>query len=160
MVLGGLSKTYENKDSYASPKTSFNTKEKEIDDEKKTGFYAAFQTVTKELTGRELTTADKAKFNELAELLIAELRIAAARTESVSNVPAFLTEHLRRRLWKREKEELQAEAAKPDAKGTTSQKLSKEQIKSCPDCGGSGFCYPNGYDGGVTKCRHESLAKL
>lgn len=157
MVSGGLGETTENKGTYASLKTSFNTKEKEIDDEINAGFYAAFQIVAKELTGRELTTADKAKFNDLAELLVAELRIAAARTESVSNVPAFLTEHLRRRLWKREKEELQAEAAKPDTESTASQKLTKEQIKSCPDCGGSGFCYPNGYDGGVVRCQHAKL---
>ncbi len=30
-----------------------------------------------------------------------ELEIAAARTDSISNVPAFLTEHLRRRLFQR-----------------------------------------------------------
>jgi DNA-binding Lrp family transcriptional regulator len=28
----------------------------------------------------------------------------------------------------------------------------------CPDCGGSGFYYPNGPSGGVAKCRHEKLA--
>lgn len=68
-----------------------------------------------------------------------------------------IAEHLRRRLWKREKEEMQAETGKPETSVAT--KLTKEQIKSCPDCGGSGFCYPNGYDGGVVKCRHEKLSR-
>jgi hypothetical protein len=27
----------------------------------------------------------------------------------------------------------------------------------CPDCGGSGLFYPQGYEGGVAKCRHEKL---
>ncbi len=123
------------------------------------GLIEAIQRVSQELTGKSLGRGDRARLDELAELLVAELRIAATRTESVSNVPAFLTEHLRRRLWKRDKEELQAEANKPETQAPTA-KLTKEQIKSCPDCGGSGFCYPNGYDGGVVKCRHESLAKL
>jgi hypothetical protein len=42
--------------------------------------------------------SDRAKWKELAELLAMELEIAAARTISISSVPAFLTEHLRRRL--------------------------------------------------------------
>jgi hypothetical protein len=37
-------------------------------------------------------------WKELAELLEMEFQIAAARTKSVTNAPAFLTEHLRRRL--------------------------------------------------------------
>ena len=41
---------------------------------------------------------EKGKWTELAALLAMELEIAAARTNSISNIPAFLTEHLRRRL--------------------------------------------------------------
>jgi hypothetical protein len=29
----------------------------------------------------------------------------------------------------------------------------------CPDCKGSGFYYPNGPAGGVTKCKHESVTR-
>jgi hypothetical protein len=29
----------------------------------------------------------------------------------------------------------------------------------CPDCGGSGFYYPNGPSGGVAKCKHERLTQ-
>jgi hypothetical protein len=54
--------------------------------------------VSKKLIGKELKSDDNEKLKELAELLVMELEIAAARTDSISNVPAFLTEHLRRRL--------------------------------------------------------------
>jgi hypothetical protein len=54
--------------------------------------------VSRKLTNKGLSKTDKEKWGELAELLAMELEIAAARTKSISNVPAFLTEHLRRRL--------------------------------------------------------------
>jgi hypothetical protein len=53
--------------------------------------------LSKKTTGKNLK-ADDEKLKELAELLAMEFEIAAARTDSISNVPAFLTEHLRRRL--------------------------------------------------------------
>jgi hypothetical protein len=58
----------------------------------------AINEVSKKLIGKELKSDDNKKLKELAELLVMELEIAAARTDSISNVPAFLTEHLRRRL--------------------------------------------------------------
>jgi hypothetical protein len=54
--------------------------------------------VFEKVSGKRPQKSDVAKLNELAELLAMELEIAAARTKSISNVPAFLTEHLRRRL--------------------------------------------------------------
>lgn len=32
-------------------------------------------------------------------------------------------------------------------------------VAECPDCGGRGFYYPDGYEKGVTKCRHARLPK-
>jgi hypothetical protein len=58
----------------------------------------AVNELSKKLIGKELKSVDDEKLKELAELLTMELEIAAARTDSISNVPAFLTEHLRRRL--------------------------------------------------------------
>lgn len=49
------------------------------------------------VTGREPTQAEATRWSEVAELLAAELRSAAERT-NISSVPAFLAEHLRRRL--------------------------------------------------------------
>ncbi len=54
--------------------------------------------ISKKLIGKELKSDDNEKLKELADLLVMELEIAAARTKTISNVPAFLTEHLRRRL--------------------------------------------------------------
>jgi len=54
--------------------------------------------ISKKLIGKELKSDDGEKLKELAELLVMELEIAVARTDSITNVPAFLTEHLRRRL--------------------------------------------------------------
>ncbi len=70
--------------------------------------------LSKKTTGKKLKADDK-KLKELAELLAMEFEIAAARTDSISNVPAFLTEHLRRRLLR--KQEPQTSNKPSSAKG-------------------------------------------
>jgi hypothetical protein len=106
----------------------------------------------KELTGRESPTADAERWGELAELLITELKIAAGRTEGVSSVPAFLTEHLRRRLWKKEKRQVEAEATE-----RREEQEPKVDASQCPDCFGTGMYYPEGFEKGVARCRHDKL---
>jgi hypothetical protein len=124
------------------------------DDEAFAALNSALKDVTKEVTGREPSASDAERWRELAELLTTELKIAAARTDSVSNVPAFLTEHLRRRLWKKDKRELEGEAeAAKDAPSKPA------DVSKCPDCAGTGFYYPGGYEGGVARCRHERLTE-
>jgi hypothetical protein len=91
-------------------------------------------------------------WRDVVELLTTELRIAAGRT-TVSSAPAFLAEHLRRRLWKKERRQLEAEAA--DSSHPTGTK--KVDAAQCPDCFGTGMWYPEGYDKGVARCRHEKL---
>ena len=142
----------ENKDTYANPKTSFKTIEKNDDDEALADFLAAMKRATKEVTGRELSSAERQRWAELADVLVTELKIAAGRT-TVSSVPAFLAEHLRRRLWKKEKRQIEAEAADapPDAQGT------KVDASQCPDCFGTGMFYPEGFDKGVARCGHRKL---
>ncbi|HLL15365.1 MAG TPA: hypothetical protein VK388_09895 [Pyrinomonadaceae bacterium] len=150
----GLGKPDENKDTYAIPKTSFNTKEEKFDDEAFAELTESFRKITNELTGKSPRAADAAKWKELAEVLIAELRIAAART-TVSNVPAFLSEHLRRRLWKIDKKQAQAEGRElPDQPKTTNVVPNGQ---TCLDCNNTGWWYPNGLDKGVTRCKHLSL---
>jgi hypothetical protein len=78
--------------------------------------------------------------------------MAAGRT-TVSSVPAFLTEHLRRRLWKKEKRQLDAESAE----ATASAQVALVDASRCPDCFGTGMFYPEGFDKGVTRCRHPKL---
>jgi hypothetical protein len=80
-------------------KTSFKTLD-ESDDEAFADFISRFKQAAKELTGKEPTAKEREKYGELAELLIQELKIVAART-SVVSVPAVLFEHLRRRLTKK-----------------------------------------------------------
>ncbi len=78
-------------------KTSFKDIEKN-DDEPFGAMLDVLKNVSEKVSGKSPQKSDRAKWEELAELLAMELEIAAARTKSISNVPAFLAEHLRRRL--------------------------------------------------------------
>jgi hypothetical protein len=115
---------------------------------------SAVKKAAKEITGREPTAAEAARWGELADVLVTELKIAAGRT-TVSSVPAFLAEHLRRRLWKLENRKQppppagEAEAAAPAVTG--------EEARNCLDCFGTGMYYPGGFDKGVAKCNHVRL---
>jgi hypothetical protein len=125
------------------------------DDAALAGLFSVFKDAAKDLTGKNISISEHDRWRELGELLVAELKIAAARTQAVSSVPSFLTEHLRRRLWKKEKREM-GEVGKLDA-ASAQPGLSTAQTRNCPDCGGSGLYYPEGYEKGVAKCRHEKL---
>ena len=137
-------------------KTSFKTKEKNLDDDAAlAGLIASLKQLSKEFTGKDLLLSESDRWRELAEVLGAELKIAAART-TVSSVPAFLAEHLRRRLWKIDKKQARAEGRElPDE--AVSQAPSVDASK-CSDCGGSGWWYPEGEGKGVAKCKHEKLS--
>jgi hypothetical protein len=145
----------ENKGTFADAKTSFKTNtERSDDDATLAAMIKTLRSATKEITGKELSSTDSDRWNELAEVLVAELKIAAART-TVSNVPAFLAEHLRRRLWKIDKKQARAEGRElPDEH--TSQVPNVDASK-CIDCGGSGWWYPDGEGKGVAKCKHTNL---
>jgi hypothetical protein len=139
---------------YESPKTSFKTLGKNDDDEAFAELLEIFKQASKDMTGKAPHASERQRWKELAELLVTELRIAGART-TVSSVPAFLTEHLRRRLWKKE----QGPESNDPVEVTTDTRLTSRQVKGCPDCGGTGFYYPNGFEEGVARCKHERLAE-
>ena len=141
-------------DTYAESKTSFKTNTERDDDEAFAPLLARLRKVVKDLTGKEPSAADAARWGELAELLDAELRIAAGRTGSISSVPAFFTEHLRRRLWKKERRQLDEEGK--SAAGSNPPDADVDASK-CPDCFGTGMWYPEGFEKGVARCRHEKL---
>lgn len=106
----------------------------------------------RELTGKNGATASQ--WEDLASVLVTELKIAAARAESVSSVPAFLAEHLRRRLFKKDKAKLDSEEkASPAPRGP------QIDASQCPDCKGVGMWYPEGFDKGVAKCQHSKLGE-
>ncbi len=143
---------------YGNPKTSFKTNtENDDDDEAYADLIARLKEATREVTGKDSSAAERARWGEVAEVLALEFRIAAART-SVSSAPAFLAEHLRRRLFKREKGkgEIPTPTAQADPQDSG---LTPEQMKACPDCGGTNWWYPKGFEGGVAKCRHEKITK-
>jgi hypothetical protein len=97
LVWVGLGNPVENKGLSKNPKTSL--KDIENNDDEPCGKMTATLTgALEKIAGKKLQKSDSEKLNELAELLATELEIAAARTKSISNVPAFLTEHLKRRL--------------------------------------------------------------
>lgn len=129
-------------------------KTKDRSDDEPAALSEAFRQAERELTGKN--SAKGEQWKELAEVIIAELKIAAART-TVSNVPAFLAEHLRRRLWKLDKKQAAAEGRElPDQGAAAASRASAPA--ECPDCKGSGWWYPQGQDKGVAKCRHERVA--
>lgn len=149
----GLPNRLDSKGLNSHDKTSFKTIEKTDDDEAYARFLARLRQAVKEVTGRDSSLAEAERWEQLADLLITELKIAAGRT-NVSSVPAFLTEHLRRRLWKKERRQIEEEGKsgagneRPEANVDASQ---------CPDCFGTGMWYPEGFDKGVARCRHERL---
>jgi hypothetical protein len=148
----GLSAAKSN--SYRESKTLYNTKDLNTDDEAFAGFAASMKKAAKEITGKEPSASEAVRWEELAEILITELKIAAGRT-TVSNVPAFLAEHLRRRLWKKEKRQIEAEAAEQKAFAPAT----KVDASKCPDCSGTGMYYPEGFDKGVARCSHSKLTE-
>jgi hypothetical protein len=152
--LGSPHPTYLSLESTTSEngKTSFKTNTENDDDEAFAAFVATMKMVVKEVTGRESSPAESPRWGELADVLATELKIAAGRT-TVSSVPAFLAEHLRRRLWKKEKRQLEDESRELAA--TSAQKV---DAAKCPDCFGTGMWYPEGFDKGVARCRHERLS--
>jgi hypothetical protein len=60
------------------------------------------------VTGKEPAVTEADRWREIGELLAAELQIAASRT-TVSSAPAFLFEHLRRRLRKADARQIEQE---------------------------------------------------
>lgn len=95
--VSGVGYPIANKDSFETSKTSF----KDIENNDDEPFGMMIETLAKvfeKVSGKRPQKKDAEKLNEFAELIAMELEIAAVRTKSISNVPAFLTEHLRRRL--------------------------------------------------------------
>jgi hypothetical protein len=148
----GSGKVLGNKDTSANPKTSFKTNTEKNDDEAFAAHVALLKQATKEVTGKESSVADLDRWKEVAEVLVTELKIAAGRT-NVSSVPAFLAEHLRRRLFKKDQKQL----AREEAEVSSAPIARKIDASQCPDCFGTGMWYPEGYDKGVARCRHEKL---
>jgi hypothetical protein len=97
------------------------------DDEAFAEMVALLKQASKEVTGKESSTAEAARWKEVAELLTTELRIAAART-SVSSAPAFLAEHLRRRLRKADARQIEREVRETSSGTASAASSSKAEL--------------------------------
>ena len=132
-------------------KTSFKTNtERSDDDEASTAVVRAINKLIEGITGREATKAEFGKIVEVIEVLSLEGQIAAART-TVSSAGPFLAEHLRRRLFKKGKQQLAVETAQSEPLQAT------VDAEKCPDCGGAGWYYPESKEKGIAKCKHQRL---
>jgi hypothetical protein len=152
LVVGGGGQVADSKEQSEEPKTFIKTID-QSDDEPAARIFEKLRSIESEITGK--SSIDPTKWLEVVEVLAAELRIAAART-TVSSAPAFLAEHLRRRLWKIDKRQAEREGRElPDQPIKQSVSVN---ASDCPDCRGSGWWYPEGQEKGVAKCSHVRLA--
>lgn len=123
------------------PNTSFNTKDINTDDEA-ARLGARF---------REFGKGELTRFHEVLDVLQTEFQIAAART-TVSDAGAFLAEHLRRRLFKLDKKQMESRAA------AQTEPVAAVDARKCEDCGGTGWTYEQPpFGGAVRRCMHERL---
>ena len=99
--VGGATQNQQNQQFIDNVKHRINT-DTIIDDESASAFSIViekFNSVSIEITGKGLSARETEKWGILADLLILELRSASKRTETISSVPAFLTEVLRRQFF-------------------------------------------------------------
>jgi hypothetical protein len=130
-ALGGLSQITENQSTSDEVKTFIKTSTESDDDEAFAELVALLRNASKEVTGRESTASEAGRWKEVAELLVTELKVAASRT-TVTSAPAFLAEHLRRRLRKADARQIEREVGEANSKqtaNTAKPELTAEQIQ-------------------------------
>ena len=101
------------------------------DDEAFAGLVEKLRFASREVSGKEPSKADAERWVEVAELLVTELKVAAART-IVTSAPAFLAEHLRRRLRKADARQIEREVGEASIRQQSTvmkPELTPEQIQ-------------------------------
>ncbi|MGB8507200.1 MAG: hypothetical protein WCD76_02245, partial [Pyrinomonadaceae bacterium] len=122
-----------------------------INDEKAKRVFAKYT----ELTGKPLTQKDRNAYREVAqfdyEIILAGLETAIRRAGAAgSKINSF-----------RYAINPIIEASKLHAPAVSdANKSEKQDYSQCPDCFGTGMCYPEGPEKGVAKCKHEKMANL
>jgi hypothetical protein len=130
-VLGGLSQPTENQSTSGEAKTFIKTNTKRADDEAFADLVSLLKQAAEEVTGKDASPAERERWKEVAEILVTELKVAASRT-SVTSAPAFLAEHLRRRLRKTDARQIEREVVEASARqppGASKPELTAEQIQ-------------------------------
>jgi hypothetical protein len=116
----------------ADKTSSFKTNTERDDDEAFAGMVTLLKQAAEEVTGKGTTVTEHHRWTEVAELLITELKVAASRT-SVTSAPAFLAEHLRRRLRKADSRQIEREveeaASGAKAPASSRPELTYEQVQ-------------------------------
>jgi hypothetical protein len=129
---GGEGQTVDSSTASGSGNTSsFKTNTERTDDEAFATLVEKLKTASREVSGKEPSKADAERWAEVAELLVTELKVAASRT-TVTSAPAFLAEHLRRRLRKADARQIEREVGEASSKQAASAakpELSAEQIQ-------------------------------
>ena len=113
-------------------KTFIKTYEKTDDDEAFAGLVAKLRAAATKVTGREPSAAENSRWNEVGELLAAELEIAASRTQ-VTSAPAFLAEHLRRRLRKADAKQIEREISEASTVDASAAKVRQAKPELTPE---------------------------
>ena len=111
--------------------SSFKTNTERTDDEAFADLLAVLKQTAKKVTGKEPSPAERTRWKEVAELLATELEVAASRT-TVTSAPAFLAEHLRRRLRKTDARQIEREVGEASSRqpaGAAKPELNSEQIQ-------------------------------
>jgi hypothetical protein len=112
-------------------KTFIKTNTEKTDDEAFAPLVEKLKAATREVSGKEPSKADAERWAEVAELLVTELKVAASRT-TVTSAPAFLAEHLRRRLRKADARQIEKEVGEASSRqpvAAAKPELTAEQIQ-------------------------------
>lgn len=129
---GGEGQTVDSSATSGVDKTSsFKTNTEGTDDEAFAALIEKLRTASREVSGKEPAKADAERWAEVAELLVTELKVAATRT-TITSAPAFLAEHLRRRLRKADARQIEREIGEASSRqpmGAAKPDLSAEQIQ-------------------------------
>ncbi len=95
---GGLGYDAETSITYSQSKTSSKTNTNDDEVEALSDLQAVFREAARTLTGRDPKAAEREQWAEVGRVIVGELKEAAGRAGTVSSVPAFLAEHLKRRF--------------------------------------------------------------
>jgi hypothetical protein len=138
----------------ADDKTFLLRPEKNIDDEPAALLLRLLQEAEREVAGK---TGDPQRWSEPLGIIIAELKVAASRSAVISSAPAFLAEHLRRRLGKAERQAAASPAEASSAPGQAPAPRKREFTEEpCSVCKGSLMeVLPNGEKKRCGHCRDE-----
>lgn len=133
--ISSITQTIDNKDTSGLPNTSFKTNTN--DDDEYSELIKILKAVAEELTGKTSHPHERERWAEVGRVIATELKEAASRADAISSVPAFLAEHLRRRLARTERRVKESRRFQPSAPSaepppqpmaSTDRRLTSEEI--------------------------------